>query len=118
MDEMDGLMFYGTNGSFNEIHDRLGCWGVSGGPSAKFVAFGEACAGHGFSEPAILQKCPFELANLLVQEIVRLVDNADDNVGDDFGGPRFDDGAKNVVERTSQIGRMPGIAPGSPTLLI
>ena len=48
----------------------------------------------------------FEVANLLVEEVVGLVDEADDDVGGDLWGPGFDEGAEDVVGGMGRMGRM------------
>jgi len=46
-------------------------------------------AGHSFAQAAFLNEVPFQPANLLIQQIVRLVDQANRDVGDHFGRAGF-----------------------------
>ena len=56
-----------------------------------FLAYLQTRFGHAFADAGIFKKVLFETANLLVEKEVRLMDHADRDVGDDFGGPRFDE---------------------------
>ena len=51
----------------------------------------EAGPGHAFAEPAVLDEILFEATNLLIQEVVCLMNQAERDVGDDFGWPRLDE---------------------------
>ena len=57
-----------------------------------FGALGEAGAGHAFAEAAFLQEILFEPPELLVEQVVGLVDQANKNVGHYFGRAGFDIG--------------------------
>jgi len=51
---------------------------------------GETGAGHAFAEAALLEEVLFEPADLLIEEVIGLVDEADDDVGHDLNGSGFD----------------------------
>src|SRR5207247_10115973 len=53
--------------------------------------------GHALADAAILEEVLLQAAKLLIEEIVRLVDQADSDVGDDLGGTRFTEGTKGLV---------------------
>lgn len=50
------------------------------------IAMGESGAGHPLAEATLLNECLLELAELVVEEVVGLVDEAEGDVGDGFGG--------------------------------
>lgn len=52
-------------------------------------AGGEAGAGHAFAEAAGLEEFLFELPELLIEQIVRLMDQADEDVRHGFAGAGF-----------------------------
>ena len=62
-----------------------------------FRAFGEAGAGHAFAQAALLEKGLFQLAKLLIQEVVGLVDQANEDVGNHFGGAGFQIGPIGLI---------------------
>ena len=49
-------------------------------------AVGEACAHHGFAQAAVLNEGFLQGAKLLVQEVVRHLDQTDDDIGRDLKG--------------------------------
>ena len=61
------------------------------------VAAGEAGAGHALAQPAFLEEILFKALELLVEQVVRLMDQADEDVGDRFRRPGFDEFAEVVV---------------------
>jgi hypothetical protein len=52
----------------------------------------EASASHALAETAFFQERLLEVAKLFVEEVVRLVNEADQDVGDDLGWARFEIG--------------------------
>ena len=58
---------------------------------------GEAGAGHALAEAALLDKIFFEAEELLVDQVVRLVDQANHDVGNDLRRPGLDEFAVNLV---------------------
>ena len=50
-----------------------------------FAAGGEAGAAHAFAQAAFFQEIPFEAAELLVEQVVGELDEADHDVGGDGG---------------------------------
>ena len=54
------------------------------GPMAGTGAGLEAGAGHALAQAAFFEEISLETAELLVEEIVRLMDEADEDVGDDL----------------------------------
>jgi hypothetical protein len=71
-------------------------WGVRIGPiglirpisSGLFLLLPpvvQPCAGHVLAEASFFEKVLFQPADLLVQQVVRLMDEADGDVGEDFG---------------------------------
>lgn len=61
------------------------------------VSVVEAGLGHVFAEAAFFDKVFFEAANLLVEKVVGLVNEANGDVGDDFGRAGFDVGFVGLV---------------------
>ena len=48
-----------------------------------FVAAGESCAGHALAQASFFEKIAFEASELLVEQVVCDLDEADDDVGTD-----------------------------------
>ena len=67
------------------------------------VADFDAGLGHAFADAAVLEEILFEVAELLVEEEVSLVDEADGDVGDCFGGASFDVGPIGLIGRIGPI---------------
>lgn len=72
----------------------------SGYPSAASSlpgTHGQARTGHAFAEAARMKKLLFQLPELLVEQVVGLVDQADEDVRHGFSGARFDIGPIELV---------------------
>lgn len=61
------------------------------------IAFGEAGAGHALAKAAFSEEGFFQLAKMLVEEVVGLVDQADEDVGDAFGWAGFQIGPIGLI---------------------
>ena len=61
----------------------------------------EPCCEHAFAETTLVEKILFEAAKLLIEEIVRLVDETDRDIGDNFGRPGF---AKLAIGFVGRVG--------------
>ena len=61
------------------------------------VPVSEAGAGHAFAQAALLQEIPLQSAELLVYQVIGLVNQADGNVGNDFGRAGFHERAVKLV---------------------
>jgi hypothetical protein len=61
--------------------------------------------GHAFAETALFYKILFQRSDLLVEQAVGLVNEAESDVGDDFGGTGFDEFAVCQSERLGPFGR-------------
>ena len=57
----------------------------------------EAGAGHAFAEVALGKKILLEPPELLVEQVVRLVNQADEDVGDNFGRSGLDIGPIGLI---------------------
>src|SRR5881394_3803929 len=60
---------------------------------------GKPGPGHALAQSAFSEKVLFEAPQLLVEEVVCLVDQADDDVRDDFGRTRLDIGLIRLIRR-------------------
>ena len=72
----------------------------------------EAGAGHLLADAAVLDEVFFELADLLVEEVVGLVDQAERNVGEDGGRAVFEKGPvglKNLVRSFAELADVVGL---------
>lgn len=65
--------------------------------------------GHAFAEAALLDEFLFEAADLLVEEVVGLVEEADCDVGNDFGGAGFAEGAVGLIGDGGGLGEFAGV---------
>ena len=70
---------------------------------AGLVTALEAGPGHALAESAFLEEILFEPADLLVEEVVGLVDEAEGNVGDDLGRARFGEFTLGLISRMGLI---------------
>lgn len=61
----------------------------------------EPCARHALAEAAFFEEISFQAAHLLIQQIVRLMDETDRNVRDDLGRTGF---AELLVLRVGHVG--------------
>ena len=61
------------------------------------MAGGESGAGHALAEAALLEEGLFQMAELLVEEVVGLVDQTDGDVGDGLRWTGFDELAVKFV---------------------
>ncbi len=66
-------------------------------------AGGEAGAGHALTEAAFSEEVLFEAAELLVEEVVGLVNDADDDIGHHFGRAGFQIGPIGRIGRITVI---------------
>ena len=57
----------------------------------------EAGAGHAFAEAALGQKILLEPPELLVEQVVSLVDKADEDIGDDLRWAGFEIGPIGLI---------------------
>ena len=60
----------------------------------------EPSAGHAFAQAAFPEEVVFETSDLPIEEVISLVDQADENVRDDLGRACLNEGAK-VLECNS-----------------
>ena len=58
---------------------------------------GESSARHALAQAAFFEEGFLELPELLVEEVIRLVDKADEDVGDYRSGSRFDIGPIGLI---------------------
>ncbi len=58
---------------------------------------GEAGAGHALAQAAFLEKVLFEALDLLVEQVIGLMDQANEDVGDRLRRPGFDEFAEILV---------------------
>jgi len=54
----------------------------------------EADAGHAFAQAAFFEEVAFEAGDLPIEEVIGLVDQADENVRDDLGRARLNESAE------------------------
>ena len=77
--------------------------GFSGGTRASSLLVGsggEAGAGHSLAESSFIEEVFFKPSDLLVEQIVGLVDQADDDIGDNVTGAGFKEFAIGIPRGT------------------
>jgi len=73
------------------------------------VAGGEAGAGHALAQAAFGEEIPFQPADLLVEQAVGLVDEADDDISHHFRWASFDEGPIGLGGRTFVCAELPDV---------
>lgn len=80
-----------TNGTYPNSESALAFGG------GAFSSLGYAGAGHPLAEAAFFQESLFQLAQQLIEEVVGLMNQADQDVGDYFGRAGFEVGPVGFV---------------------
>lgn len=66
-------------------------------------------SGHAFPDAAFLDEVAFESANLLIEQVIGLVDQADRDIGHDFCGARFAKLAISLIRHIRPIAQLPHV---------